>query len=115
MGVGGVLTLSMLLAFVAPRAGLTAMFGEAIEGPLGAIVVRSWASMIALGGAMLIWGAFHPQIRPFVLFFTAVGKAIFVLLVLLQGRRYLRRAGVACALDLTMAALFAWYLVATGA
>jgi hypothetical protein len=44
---------------------------------------------------------------------AGVSKAVFITLVMVQGRQYLgQQAGVAIAIDLVMIALFAWYLVA---
>ena len=67
MLVSGALTSSMIYAAVAPEAALRSTFGETLQGPLAEIVVRNWGALIALVGAMLIYGAFHPASRPLVL------------------------------------------------
>jgi hypothetical protein len=113
MLVSGGLTASMVYAAIAPEAALRSTFGETLNGPLAQVVVRNWGALIALVGAMLIHGAFHPQDRPLILVVAGLSKVIFICLVFSQGGRYLgQQAGVAVAIDLVMIGLFAWYLIA---
>jgi len=81
MLVSGVLTCTMLQAAIAPQAALKSMFGDSIEGPLAEIIVRNWAALIGLIGAMLIYGAFHPTVRPLVLTIAGLSKVTFIGLV----------------------------------
>lgn len=114
MLVSGALTLTMLQAAIAPSSALRATFGETLEGPLAEIVVRNWGALIALVGAMLIYGAFHPQVRKLVLVIAGLSKAIFITLILTFGAQYLgHQAGVAIVVDSIMVLLFIAYLVAT--
>jgi hypothetical protein len=116
MLVSGALTATMLYAAVAPEAALLSTFGETLDGPLAGIVVRNWGALIALVGAMLIYGAFDPPGRPLILIVAGVSKAVFIALVLSQGGRYLgQQAGIAVAIDSLMIVLFAWYLLAARA
>jgi hypothetical protein len=103
----------MIYAAIAPEAALRSSFGETLTGPLAQIVVRNWGALIALVGAALIYGAYHPPVRPLVLVVAGASKAIFIALVLSQGERYLNhQAGIAVAIDSVMIVLFAWYLLA---
>ena len=112
----GLLTLTMAQGLFAPRATLRAMFGEELSGSAAELVVRNWAGLIAGGGAMLIYAAFHAQWRPLALVFAGLGKLMFIALVLARGAKYLRRqAGLAVALDGVMVTLFALYLFADAA
>jgi hypothetical protein len=106
----GLLTLTMLYPALAPRAGLRATFGEALEGPLANMLVRNWGALIALTGAMLVWGAFHPADRPLVLVVASASKLTFIGLVL-SHPAYRRKAIVPVVADLIMVALFAVYLL----
>jgi hypothetical protein len=116
MVVGGLLTLTMIFAAIAPRAALRANFGETLEGPLAEIIVRNWGALIALIGVMLLYGAYDPAVRAFALAIAAASKVIFIALVLSQGGRYLKaQAGLAVVVDLAMVALFAWYLFGSAA
>lgn len=113
MVVSGVLTSTMIFAAIAPKAALRANFGETLDGPLAEIIVRNWGALIALIGAMLIYGAFDPASRTIILMVAAASKVVFIALVLSQGGRYLRRqVGTAVLIDVVMVGLFAWYLVA---
>ena len=112
MLVSGTLTCTMVYAAIAPRAALRSTFGDTLEGPLAEIVVRNWGALITLVGAMLIYGAFNPAMRPLVLTVAGLSKLIFIGLVLAYGRQYLGgQAGLSIAIDLVMVALFTAYLI----
>jgi len=114
MLVSGLLTCTMLYAALAPQAALHSTFGDSLEGPLAEIVVRNWGALIALVGAMLIFGAFNPQSRPLILTVASLSKLTFIALVLTHGRHYLgQQAGVAIGIDFVMVLLFAAYLIRT--
>jgi hypothetical protein len=112
MLVAGAATCSMAYAAVAPQTALLAAFGETLDGPVADIVVRNWGALITLVGAMLIYGAFNPQVRSMVLLAAGASKLAFIALVLSHGGRFVaHQAGIAVAIDLLWVALFAWYLV----
>lgn len=114
MLVSGVLTCTMIYVAIAPQAALRFTFGASLDGPLAEIVVRSWGSLIALVGAMLIHGAFHPATRALALTVAGVSKLTFIGLVLALGTDFLGlQTWVSLAGDLVMVALFFVYLVAT--
>jgi hypothetical protein len=113
MIVSGVLTMTMVYAALAPDAALQATFGEGVSGPVADIVVRNWGALIALVGAMLIYGAGKPAVRPMALAVAGASKAIFALLVLSHGGRFLGyQAGIAVLVDLLWVMVFAAYLLA---
>jgi hypothetical protein len=102
----------MLYAAIAPDAALRSTFGETLDGPLADVIVRNWAALIAIVGAMLIYGAFDRPSRPAILVIAGLGKLVFIGLVLSHGARYLaQQAGVAVVCDSVMVVLFAGYLV----
>ena len=112
MLVSGVLTCTMLYAAVAPQAALRSTFGATLEGPLAEIVVRNWGALIGLVGGMLIYGAYDPPGRPFIVTVAGLSKLVFIGLVLSHGRQYLgHQVGLAIAIDLVTVALFIGYLV----
>jgi hypothetical protein len=113
MYVSGALTLTMVYAAIAPEAALRSTFGETLNGPVAEVVVRNWGALIALIGAMLIYAAPRPAIRPLALAVAGVSKAVFIALVLSQGGRFLaHQAGIAVAIDLIWVVVFAAYLLA---
>ena len=113
MLIAGLLTCTMVYAAIAPEAALRSTFGETLEGPVAEIVVRNWGALIALVGAMLIYGAFHPVHRRLVLMVAGLSKLWFLTLILIFGRPFLSgQAGTAVISDVIQVALFAVYLIA---
>ncbi len=111
MLVAGLVTLSMLWAAAAPRAAMTALFGEGVDGPLATLLARNWGVLIGLTGAMLLWGAFHVEVRPLVLLVAGASKLTFIGLVL-ANPAFRRRAMVPLVVDGLFVALFVAYLLA---
>ncbi len=110
MLVSGALTCTMFYAVIAPQAALLSTFGESISGPLAEIVVRNWGALVALMGAMLIYGAFRPIHRTLIITVATISKMVFIGLVLTIGSQYLGKAGVAIAFDSAVVVLFIVYL-----
>jgi nucleoside recognition membrane protein YjiH len=74
--------------------------------------VRNWGALVALVGAMLIYGAFHPPVRALVLTVAGLSKLFFIGLVLTYGPHLLgHQVGIAVVVDLMMVVLFALYLL----
>jgi hypothetical protein len=114
MLLSGALTITMLYAAIAPQAALQSTFGETLDGGVAEIVVRSWGALIALVGAMLIYGAYRPASRPLILTVAALSKLNFVVVALIHGRPYMgQQLGVSVVADSVMVLLFAVYLIGT--
>ena len=112
MLVSGVLTCTMVYAAIAPQAALRSTFGETLDGAVAEIVVRNWGALIALVGAMLIYGAYDPPSRPLIVTVAGLSKLTFIALVLLHGRQYLgHQVGISIAVDLVMVVLFIAFLI----
>ncbi len=109
----GLLTCTMLFAAIAPATALQGMFGESLEGPLAELIVRNWGVLVTLVGAMLIYGAFHPDQRRLSLLVASVSKLVFIGLVLSVGSAYLGKAAVTIVFDSVVVAIFVAYLVST--
>ena len=113
MIMSGALTLTMVYAAIAPEAALQSTFGESLSGPVASIVVRNWGALIGLVGAMLIYGARNPEVRGLTLVVAGASKAIFIALVLANGRRFLAyQAGIAIIVDAAWVVVFAAYFFA---
>ena len=113
MILSGLLTMTMIYAALAPEAALRSTFGESVSGPVADIVVRNWGALIALVGAMLIYGARKPSVRPLALTVAGASKAVFIALVLSHGGRFLGyQAGIAVFVDALWVMVFASYLLA---
>jgi hypothetical protein len=110
----GLLTFSMIQGIFAPGFTMRAYFGEAPDSPAARLLMRSWSSLVALSGLLLVYAAFTPEIRPAALIFAGAGKLVVVLLILSQPKRFFRgQAVTAVILDSLMVVLFATYLLAT--
>ena len=109
----GLLTCTMVYAAIAPEAALINIFGESISGPIAEIVVRNWGALIALVGAMLIYGAFQPLHRSLILVIASISKIIFIGLVLTIGNDYLGKAGIVIMFDVLVVTIFIVYLLTT--
>lgn len=110
----GLLTLSMIQAVFAPRATMRAYFGEAPDSKAADLLMRNWGMLVAAGGALLVYAAFTPSVRPVALVFVGLTKLSFITLVLMAGGAFLKKqAGLAVIIDGVMVALFAAYLLAT--
>jgi hypothetical protein len=78
------------------------------------LLMRNWGMLVAAGGALLVYAAFTPDVRPVALVFTGLTKLSFISLVLMAGGSFLKKqAGLAIVIDGIMVALFAAYLIAT--
>src|SRR5688500_3600918 len=107
----GSLTCTMVYAAIAPQAALTSTFGQTLDGPVAAAVVRNWGALIALVGAMLIYGAFHPPSRPMALVVAGARQLVLVALVLSQGQLFMGyQAGRAVVIDAVMIVLFVYLI-----
>jgi hypothetical protein len=114
MLISGLLTGTMLHAFIAPQASLQSNFGQTLEGPLAEIIVRNWGALIVLEAIMLIYGAFVESVRRFVLVMAGSSKIIFILLVLSSNESYMEfGAGMAVIADSIMVAFYIAYLLLT--
>ena len=102
----------MLYAAIAPSAALQLMFGDSLEGPLANIIVRNWAVLVTIVGAMLVYGAFRPSSRRLVLTAASVSKAVYIGLFLTIGTQYLTKSGIAIAFDTVVVVVFCIYLLA---
>jgi hypothetical protein len=108
MLVAGLLTCSMAWMALAPQSAMQSTFGMTLEGPLAEIIVRNWALLIALGGGLLIYGAWRPAVRPAVLAYAGLGKFAFIGLVLMYHETpFDHPVGVAVVADSIMVILFA--------
>jgi hypothetical protein len=84
-----------------------------VSGPVADVVVRNWGALIALVGAMLIYGAGKPAVRPLALTVAGASKAVFIALVLSHGGRFLGyQAGIAVFVDVLWVIVFASYFLA---
>ena len=110
----GLLTFSLVQGVFAPRSVWISYFGETDPSKAAVMLLRSWASLVAISGLFLIYAAFTPDVRPAALIVVGAGKLVFVSLIVLQASRFMKgQARVAAIVDGLMVVIFAAYLLAT--
>ena len=107
----GLATASALVLFLAPVTMMRMLFGQAPSDALSILIVRHWGLLVGLVGTLLIYAAYHSEIRVPTLIVAIVEKAAFALGVFLSP--FHRRPTVfAMALaDAGMAAVYLIYLI----
>ena len=111
MVVSGLLTISMVYALIAPQAALRSMFAVSLEGPAAEVIVRNWGALVAIAGGMLIYGAFVPHVRSFVLIIVTISKCTFIFLVLTYARPLSTQLEVSLVADTIFVLIFVIYLL----
>ena len=106
----GLATAGALVVFLAPVPVMRVLFGQAPSDALGVFIVRHWGLLVCLVGALLIYAAYHAEVRTPTLIVAIVEKAALVLGLLISPFRQ-RPTVLAIALaDATMAAVSLVYL-----
>jgi hypothetical protein len=109
MLISGLLTCTAFYEVFAPQAALQ---GTSLNSPMELLIVRHWGALVGLFGLLLIYGAFKAPARRLILAATTAGKAVFILLALLQGlQTVFPQAGAGIVIDSITVLLFATYLV----
>src|SRR5215468_12649569 len=80
----GLVTAGLLVVFVAPIPVMKVLFGQAPSDALSLLIVRHWGLLVCLVGALLIYAAYHPEVRVPTLIVAIVEKAALVLGVLIS-------------------------------
>ena len=110
--VSGIGTCSVVLMALAPHAAQRAFFGAIAEGPVANLIARSWGTMVFAAGLMLLYAAYHPEVRLPILLYSIVGKGSFVVLTAATPAFRRQTAGMLAVVDLIVIGLLGWYLVA---
>src|SRR5215813_3312308 len=106
----GLVTAGILVVFVAPVPVMKVLFGQAPSDALGLFIARHWGLLVCLVGALLIYAAYHPEIREPTLIVAIVEKVALVLGLLISPFRR-RPTALAMALaDAGMSAVYVLYL-----
>src|SRR5262245_61017994 len=106
----GLATAGVLVLSLAPVPVLKVLFGQAPSDALGLFIARHWGLLVFLVGALLIFAAYHPEVRGPTLIVAIVEKVVLVVGLLISPFR--RRSTVlAVALaDACMSAVYVMYL-----
>jgi hypothetical protein len=106
----GLATAGVLVVFVAPVPVMKVLFGQAPSDALSLFIARHWGLLVCLVGALLIYAAYHAEIRVPTLIVAIVEKLALVLGLLISPFRR-RPTVLAMALaDAGMSAVYVMYL-----
>lgn len=112
--VTGAITSLPVLQFFAPRRVLALMYRIEIADEAGLLFARHWGLLAASVGALLMFAAAHPELRPPVVAVALVEKAgIVVAFVLVRHRPFARGLRMVAAFDTGCVLLYAAWLVAS--
>ena len=106
----GLATAGALVLFLAPVTVMKRLFGQAPSDSLSLLIVRHWGLLICLVGILLIYAAYHAEVRVPTLIVAVVEKAVFALGMFLSPFRRRAAVLVMALADASMAAVYSMYL-----
>jgi hypothetical protein len=75
----GLATAGALVMFLAPVTSMRMLYGQSPSDALGLVIARHWGLLVCLVGALLIYAAYHAEIRVPTLIVAIAEKAAFSL------------------------------------
>jgi hypothetical protein len=75
----GLATAGAFVLFLAPVTMMKGLFGQAPSDALSLLIARHWGLLVGLVGALLIYGAYHAEVRVPTLIVAVVEKTAFAL------------------------------------
>ena len=106
----GLATAGALVLFLAPVTMMKMLFGQAPSDALSLLIARHWGLLVCLVGALLIYAAYHAEVRVPTLIVAIVEKAAFALGVFISPFRRRPTVLVMALADAGMAAVYLMYL-----
>ena len=94
------------VAAIAPQTGLMLLFGTTVTDPLALLIVRSWAVLVSLIGAGLIYAGLRPKDRRVLVVLAAISKSAVLVLLMGFGGAYLGSTWSMLMFDGAMIAFF---------
>jgi hypothetical protein len=106
----GLATAGALVLVLAPVTMMKMLFGQAPADVLSLLIVRHWGLLVGLVGVLIIYAAYHAEVRIPTLIGAIGEKAAFALGVLLSPFRRRPTVLVMALADAGMAAVYLIYL-----
>jgi hypothetical protein len=106
----GLATACAVVLFLAPVTLMKRSFGQAPSDALSVLIARHWGLLLGLVGALLVYAAFHAEVRVPTLLVAIAEKTAFALGVLSSPFRRRPTALVMALADACMAAVYFVYL-----
>jgi hypothetical protein len=107
----GLATAGALVLFVAPATMLKMLFGQAPSDAPSLFIARNWGLLVSLVGGLLIYAAYHEEVRVPVLVVAIAEKAVLALGIFLSPFRSRPPVLAMAVADASMAAVYLMYLV----
>jgi hypothetical protein len=106
----GLATASALAVFLAPVATMKMLFGQAPSDPISLAIARHWGLLIFCFGALLVYAAYHPEVRMPTLVLASLEKIVLAIGVLTSSLRRRPTALIVALSDAAFAVLYVMYL-----
>jgi len=106
----GLATTAALVLFLAPVTAMKMLFGQAPSDLLSILIARHWGLLVGLVGVLLVYAAYHAEIRVPTLIVAIVEKVVFAVGAFLSPFRRRPMVLVAALADAGMAVAYATYL-----
>ena len=106
----GLATASGIALLLAPVAVLKMQFGQAPSDALSLFIARHWGLLVGLIGALLVYAAYHDEIRRPTMIVAVVEKMAFVIGIFLTPFRRRPAVLVMALADAGMATVYTLYL-----
>jgi hypothetical protein len=107
----GLATAGALALFLAPVPMMKMLFGQAPSDALSLLIVRHWGLLVFLVGALLVYAAYHAEVRVPTLIVAIVEKVAIAVGMLLSPFRQRRAVLVMAVADAAMAGVYVMYLI----
>ncbi|HEV3261257.1 MAG TPA: hypothetical protein VG013_30670 [Gemmataceae bacterium] len=106
----GLATAGALVLFLAPVTMMKLLFGQAPSDALSLLIARHWGLLVCLVGVLLIYAAYHAEIRVPTLIVAIAEKAAFALGMFISPFHRRPAVLVMALADAGMAAVYLLYL-----
>ena len=110
LSVTGLATASVLVVFLAPVPVMKVLFGQSPSDTLSLLIVRHWGLLICLVGALIIYAAYHAEVRVPTLIIAIAEKVVLVLGLLISPFRQRPTVLAMAVADAGMSAVYVMYL-----
>jgi hypothetical protein len=109
--VTGLATAGAFVLLVAPVTMMKTLFGQAPPDALSLLIARHWGLLVCLVGFLLVYAAYHAEVRAPTLIIAIVEKVAFVLGVVVSPFRRRPAVLVMALADAGMAAVYLMCLI----
>jgi hypothetical protein len=107
----GLATAGALVLFLAPVPMLKTLFGQAPSDALSLLIARHWGLLVGLVGALLVYAAYHAEIRVSTLVVAIIEKVVIALGMFISPFHRRTPVLVMALADAGMTAVYLMYLI----